>query len=200
MRDIVRIADHAGTLIFALAAIAGGFDPVGVLVLVFATALGGGVMRDILIGIRPAAVQGWEYAAIVLVGAAGTWLLYPLLGDVPVWAIIVLDAAGLALFVVAGTEKAIAHDIHRLPAIFLGTLGGVGGGVVRDMLLNVAPRILHTDIYPSAAMLGAAIVVLGRQAGGLARLVAIIGGLACFAVRIAAVAYGWHLPWLVVPG
>jgi uncharacterized membrane protein YeiH len=201
MNSIVRIADRGGTLLFAmegaLAGIVAGFDPIGVIVLGFVTALGGGVIRDLVIGVRPAAVDGGDYAALVLAGALAMWLFYPFVGKLPLAAVMVLDAVGLALFAVAGTEKALEHHIHPLPAVFLGAVGAVGGGVIRDVLLNVAPHILHSDIYASAALLGATLVAVGRAMKGDARLVALGGGLACFAMRVAAYVLDWHLPRLV---
>lgn len=198
---IVRIADLGGTALFAmegaLAGIAAGFDPVGVTVLAFFTALGGGLIRDVVIGVRPAAVDGWTYAALVLIVTAGTWVLWPVARGLPPFQVMLLDAGGLALFVVAGTGKALDHGIHALPAIFLGTVGGVGGGVVRDVLLNIIPRILHADVYASAALLGAAVVAGGRALKGDARVVALAGGLVCFGVRVVAYGEAWHLPRLV---
>jgi len=198
---IVRIADLGGTAVFAmegaLAGIAAGFDPVGVTVLAFFTALGGGLIRDLVIGVRPAAVQGWGYTALVLAVAAATWLLWPVARALPVERVMLVDAVGLALFAVAGTRKALDHGIHGLPAPFLGTVGAVGGGVVRDVLLNTVPRILHADIYASAAMLGAAVVAIGSAVRLDARVAAVAGGLVCFAMRVAAYYEGWHLPRLV---
>ncbi|UIJ44181.1 TRIC cation channel family protein [Sphingomonas cannabina] len=195
---IVCVADLAGTFVFAvegaLIAIGAGFDPVGIVTLAFATALGGGVIRDLLIGIRPAAVADWRYGMIVLGAAIATIVLHPLAGTLPTWIMIVLDAAGLGLFAVAGTEKALDHGVHPLPAAFLGTVGGVGGGAIRDILLNAVPRILHVDIYASAAFLAAVIVVLGRSAGANARIVALLAGSACFLLRVVAVALAWQLP------
>lgn len=198
---IVRAADLGGTFLFAvegaLTAIAAGFDPVGIVALAFATGLGGGVARDLLIGVRPAAVSDWHYGAIVLSAAVATVLLHPLAGAVPPWIMLVLDAAGLGLFAVAGTEKALDHGVHPLPAAFLGTVGSVGGGALRDMLLDEVPRVLHADIYASAAFVAAVIVVLGRSMNANARAIAIVAGASCFALRIAAVAFAWQLPRFV---
>jgi len=201
-RRIVRAADLAGTFVFAvegaLAAIHAGFDPVGVLTLAFVTAMGGGIIRDVLIGsLRPAAFADWHYSAIVLGAASITWFTYPVFGTPLVWTRIVLDAAGLALFVVAGTQKALSHNVHPLPAVFLGTVGAVGGGAARDVLLGEVPRILHVDVYASAAFLAACVVALAHAARFGPRQCAIFAGGFCFALRIVAVAFGWQLPRLV---
>src|SRR5689334_20915427 len=99
---IVRIADLGGTFIFAvegaLTAILAGLDPVGAVALAFVTAVGGGIIRDLLIGVgRPAAISDWRYTAIAFGAAAVTWSLFPMLGEPPFWIMVVLDAAGLAL-------------------------------------------------------------------------------------------------------
>ncbi|HEX7855779.1 MAG TPA: TRIC cation channel family protein [Sphingobium sp.] len=198
---VVRIADRSGTLVNAmegaLAGILAGFDPVGVLVIAFVSALGGGVIRDLVLGVRPAAVDGWPYSTLVLIGVLVSWFFFPFVAAAPTLLVMLVTAVGLSLFAVAGTEKALDNGIHALPAIFLGTVGAVGGGVVRDVLLNVAPRILHADVYASAAMLGATIVVIGRRLQWDARLSALAGGLACFALRVTAYSYDWNLPHLV---
>jgi len=196
---VVRIADLVGTLLFALegglVGVAAGLDPVGVLLLAFLTALGGGLIRDVLIGaLPPAAVADWHYAVIVIGAAALVWGFHATLLVVPPLVVTALDAAGLALFAVAGTDKSLDRGIHPLVAIFLGTVSGVGGGAMRDLVINEVPRVLRTDIYASAACLAALIVVLGRLAKLPPRLVAIMAGLACFGLRMTAATQGWALP------
>jgi uncharacterized membrane protein YeiH len=196
---IVGVADLVGTFVFAvqgaLAGVAAGFDPIGILVLAFLTALGGGMFRDTLIGARPvAAVGDWRYAAIVLVAALIGWLLHPAVEGQLARLLTDLDAIGLGLFAVAGTQKSLDHGIHPLVAIFLGTLGGVGGGALRDVVLSEIPHVLRADIYATAAMLAAALVVSGRALRLPARPVAITAAAACVALRLAAVAGHWQLP------
>jgi uncharacterized membrane protein YeiH len=196
---IVRIADLGGTFVFAiegaLAALAGRLDPIGVLVLAFLTALGGGIVRDLLIGARPpAAIADWSYMAIVLAGSVMTWLFHAFIGEIPLGVLIALDAAGLALFVVAGTQKSLDLGIHPLAAIFLGTVGGVGGGAMRDVVMNEVPRILRTDIYATAAVAAAVMVVTGRLFDLPQRAMAIAAALVCFCLRLVAVSQHWHLP------
>ena len=198
---IVVIADLAGTFLFAIegaaAAVAAGLDPIGILTLAF-VALGGGVLRDLLIGTkRPAAIDDWRYAAIVLGAVVAIWWAHPVVGSIPPLTMTLLDAAGLALLAVAGTEKALDNGVHPLPAIFLGTLGSVGGGAIRDILLNQVPRILYTDIYASAACAAAAIVASARAARWSPRIAAVTGGLVCFGLRTAAILSHWQLPRLV---
>jgi uncharacterized membrane protein YeiH len=196
---IVRAADLCGSFVFAvegaLAGIGAGFDPVGVLALAFATALGGGIARDAMIGALPvAAVAEWRYAALVVLAAVAVWGLHPAIAALPGMWLAGLDAAGLALFAVAGTQKALGRGIAGLPAMFLGTLGAVGGGMVRDVLLNRVPLVLHEDVYAVAALAGAAVVAGGSACRLPPRAAALAGGAVCFAVRIAALRWGWQLP------
>jgi uncharacterized membrane protein YeiH len=202
---LVRAADLAGIALFAiegaLAAIQGGLDLLGVLVLAFATALGGGVIRDLLIGaIPPQAMRDKSYAMLALAAGALTFVLHGWVTRIPDALLIGLDAAGLALFAVAGAEKALAFGIAPLIAVLMGGITGVGGGVVRDVLLAQVPAVLRVDIYASAALAGAAVVVGGRRLGLTVRAAALAGGAVCFGLRLAAVWQGWQLPKIPLPG
>ena len=196
---LVLVADLLGTAVFAiegaLGGIAGQLDFLGVMVIAFVTALGGGIIRDVLLGATPpSAVRDWRYPATALLAGAVTFLFVPLIRDVPLIALIWLDAMGLALFAVAGTEKALDHGIAPFIAIFFGTITAVGGGTVRDVLLARIPLVLNQDIYATAALFGALVLVLLRQIGWSARPAAILGGIACFLLRVVAVWQHWQLP------
>jgi uncharacterized membrane protein YeiH len=198
-RRIIRAADLAATFVFAiegaLAAVYAGLDPVGVTVLAFLAALGGGLMRDVLLGtLPPAAVADWHYAVIVLAAAAAAWTSHAFIAAMPPGVLVTLDAMGLTLAMIAGTEKSIDRGIHPLVCVFIGAINGAGGGVLRDVAINVVPRVLRVDIYASAAMFGAAIIAFGRLAGLSPRVATLLGGLGCFGLRIAAVHFGWQLP------
>jgi uncharacterized membrane protein YeiH len=196
---LVTALDITGTFVFAIegarAAIAGGLDLFGVLVLAFATALGGGIIRDVLIGLTPpSALRDWRYAALALAGGVLTFLLRGWIASLPPFAFIVLDAAGLALFAVAGTERALEFAIPPFIAPLLGTITAVGGGVVRDVLLTHIPAVLRVDIYASAALAGAVALVIARQCR-LGRIPAAWAGFTvCFSLRLVSVALHWHLP------
>lgn len=201
---IVRTADIGATFVFAaegaLAGVAAHLDPVGVLVAAFLTGLGGGILRDLLIADgRPAAISTWYYSLVVLAAAMAAWFLQSAIRSGAMPAMVVLDAAGLALAAVAGTEKSLEHHVHPVPSVFLGTLGGVGGGAIRDVVLNALPRVLHNDIYAVAAMLGALVVVVGRRMKLDPRIAALAGGLACFSLRMAAAHFAWNLPTATTP-
>jgi uncharacterized membrane protein YeiH len=160
--------DLAGTLLFAIegatAAISGNLDVLGLMVLAFAMALGGGIIRDLLIGaVPPNSLRDWRYSAVVFTGAAIVFFLHRFVQGIPNGVMIVLDAAGLALFAVAGTQKALIYRMHPFIAILLGTITGVGGGTIRDMSLARIPTVLRADVYATAAMAGSAAMIVGRK-------------------------------------
>ena len=191
--------DLAGTLLFgiegATAAIAGHLDLLGLMVLAFSTALAGGIFRDLLIGdVPPSALRDWRYSAIAFTGGAIVFFLHRFVQGIPNSVIVVLDAAGLALFAVAGTEKALLYKMHPFVAILLGTITGVGGGTVRDILLAQVPVVLRADVYATAAMAGAAAMILGRRLGLSSTLAAVVGGMLCFGLRLVSVWQHWNLP------
>jgi uncharacterized membrane protein YeiH len=167
----------------------------GVLVLAFATALGGGVIRDVLIGsVPPSALRDWRYPAVAFVAGGATFVAYGAVLAVPPDLIIGLDAAGLGLFAVAGTEKALQFGIQPFIAVLLGTITGVGGGTVRDVLLAQIPGVLRVDVYATAALAGSAILVIARQLGWPPAWAATLGGTVCFILRMLAVWQHWNLP------
>jgi uncharacterized membrane protein YeiH len=194
----VFAADIAGTFVFAiegaLAAMHGGLDLFGVMVLAFATALGGGVTRDVLIGATPPrAIADWRYPATAFLAGTIAFVAHQFIHLVPNDALITLDAAGLSLFAVAGTEKALQYGIPPVIAPLLGTITGVGGGTIRDIFLTQVPGVLRVDIYATAALAGSIVLVAITRAGR-PRWAAVIGGLVCFVLRMLAVRYHWQLP------
>ncbi len=201
VHPLVKVADLAGTFIFgfqgALLALAARLDLFGVLVLSFATALGGGVIRDVLMGsLPPSALRGWSYPCTAFAAGAIAFALEPHM-HVPMQLLQILDAFGLALFAVAGTEKALDARIHPLSAVLLGTITAVGGGTIRDLMLTHVPGILRVDIYATAAMFGATLLVLGRRFGLAPTLGALIGGTTCLVLRLVSLWLHWQLPGAV---
>ncbi|MEN0073113.1 MAG: TRIC cation channel family protein [Paracraurococcus sp.] len=188
------LCDLGGTAVFAIegahAAALAGLDLLGGAVLAFLVALGGGIARDILLGdTPPAAFRDVRYP-LTAFAAAGSAMVLPGLGQLPLTG---LDAAGLALFAVAGTGKALDFGMPRLVAVILGGVTGTGGGVVRDVLLARVPAVLTTDVYATAALAGGLVLVLARGLRVPPRLAALLGGLTCFALRLAALRWHWQL-------
>ncbi len=190
--------DLSGTFVFALsgatAAIKHRLDAFGVMVLCFAAATSGGITRDVLIGsVPPAAINDWRYVAVSIFAGLIVFFWYPLIDRLrsPV---LLFDAAGLGLFCVAGADKALAFHARPVAAILLGMMTGIGGGIVRDLLVMEVPSVLRTELYAIAALLGAAVLVGGRMLGMPSHVAAPIGAVMCIALRLAAMRYGWHLP------
>jgi uncharacterized membrane protein YeiH len=199
---LLLTVDLIGTFVFAIegatAAIAGHLDLLGVMVLSFATALGGGIIRDLLIGaVPPNAIRDWRYGFVAFIGGGAAFFFHHFVQQIPSFVLIGLDAAGLALFAVAGAEKALAYDIHPFLAILMGGITGVGGGTVRDVLLAQIPTVLRSDVYAVAALVGAAVLIVGLQFGLNRILMTTLGGLVCFVVRVVAVWQHWNLPKVI---
>jgi uncharacterized membrane protein YeiH len=196
---LVLAFDLAATLLFAveggLAAVDARLDLFGVLVVGFATAVGGGMLRDVLLSdLPPAALRDGRYVATAVTGGAAAFMLSELVRDIPDGVLTTLDAAALGRFAVSGAAKALNFGTSAPTATLLGALTGVGGGVVRDVLLNETPRVLVGEIYAVAALLGAAVMVAGERAG-LPRWAAMAaGGTACFVLRSVSDWQDWDLP------
>lgn len=198
IKILVLALDLVGTFVFALSGAAGGvkrqLDLFGVLVLSFAAGNFGGIFRDLLIGaIPPAALSDWRYLAASLLAGLITFFWYPVIDRLSS-PVLVFDGAGLALFCVSGTQKALAFGIDPLMAALLGMLTGIGGGMVRDVLLSEVPVVLQSDIYAVAALAGAAVVVIGDALRLPSVAAAVAGASLCFGLRLAAIRRGWHLP------
>src|SRR5271154_184683 len=197
-------ADIAGTLVFAvegaMAAVNGNLDLIGIMALAFCTALGGGIIRDTLLGaLPPAALRDWRYPTIALTAAVLVFFLHEYVRAVPMMAIQILDAAGLAIFAIAGTEKALQYKMSPLVAVLLGTITGVGGGTVRDVLLNQVPTVLRFEVYASAALVGAACMVVATKIRFPAKWAASVGVVACFLLRVVSLWQHWNVPRALGP-
>ena len=195
---LVVVIDITGTFAFALSGAAAGvkreLDVFGVLVLSFCAATAGGIARDVLIGaVPPAALSDWRYLTTALIAGAITFRWYPTLSRMrnPVQ---LFDAAGLALFAVSGTQKALSYGLNPIMAALLGMLTGIGGGVARDVLLSEVPSVLRADLYAVAALAGAAVVVSGDMLHLQSAVTAFLGAAVCFVLRILAIRYHLHLP------
>jgi uncharacterized membrane protein YeiH len=198
MDMLLLLLDLAGTFVFALSGATAGvkrrLDLFGVLVLSFAAGNAGGITRDLLIGaVPPAAISDWRYLAVSLL--AGIITFYWFSGiDRLRSPVLVFDGAGLALFAVSGTQKALAFGLNPVMAALLGMLTGIGGGMTRDVLLAQIPTVLRADLYAVAALAGAALVVIGDALQLSSTAVTIAGVALCFGLRLMAIHYGWHLP------
>lgn len=201
---LLAVLDLGGTFVFAIsgaaAAVKHRLDIFGVMVLAFAAGNAGGMTRDLLIGaVPPAAISSLNYLGVSILAGLIVFFWNPVvtrLNSTVLW----FDAVGLAFFAVAGAEKALVHGLNPVMAALLGMLTGIGGGMLRDVLVMQIPAVLRSDLYALAALVGAAIVVGGHVLNIHAVATAVVGGLACFALRYMAIRHGWHLPSARAPG
>ena len=197
MERFLLVLDFIGTFAFAISGATIGvrhrLDLFGVLVLAFATATFGGILRDILIGATPAALANWIYLALACSAGLMTFYRHGLVERLrnPVQ---LFDAAGLALFAVVGASKALAFGLSPFAAVLLGMLSGIGGGIVRDVLVARVPVVLQSDLYAVAALAAAAVVVVGHRLDLSEEWTLPAGILLCFGLRYMAIRHGWRLP------
>lgn len=189
------IAVGVGSLQGAL--FAAGFkriDLLGVAIIGIASGIGGGFLRDILLGVTPAAFSENLYLVVATLAAFVGMLLPRLLQKVdPV--ITVLDALSIGLFGAIGTTKALAMGMPVIPALFIGTVSAVGGGVLRDVMLNIPIALMHVgSLYAVASLVGVATLAVLLALG----VPVMIAGVVCVVVtailRLLAVRFGWSLP------
>lgn len=190
--------DLTGTFVFGLSggmlAVRRQLDLFGVIVLSTAAATAGGAIRDMAIGDQPAAVL--QDPRILLAALAAGLVAFLAHRQVerlnkPV---MLLDALGLGVFAVSGTQKALEFGLNPAAACLIGVLTAVGGGVMRDLLVTEIPRVLREDVYAVAAILGAVLVVCGDHLDWPPLLTAALGISLTFAVRVASVRLGLRIP------
>ncbi len=194
------VLDFIGTFAFALngaltAVRAARLDIVGVVALGMITALGGGIIRDVLIDAAPPATfRDWRYLVLALAGGLIAFALSQWLRRLEM-PINVLDAVGLSTFAVIGASKALEAGLGIGPALLLGTITGVGGGTIRDTLVRRIPTVLRSDLYAIPALLGAAVTVGTVQADIYGVPAALAAVAVCFVVRMGGVYFGWQAPF-----
>jgi len=190
--------DLVGIFVFAITGALVGvrkqLDVFGVQVLALVTGLGGGFIRDVLIGATPpAALDDWRYLAVPVAAGLLTFFLHPGIGRVE-RLVNIFDAAGLGLFCVTGALKALAYGLPPLSAALVGTISGIGGGVIRDILSGRVPVVLRREIYAIPAFLGGGIVVVAHRADVYAPWVAVAAAVVCIVIRLLAIRRGWNAP------
>lgn len=190
--------DLVGVFAFALSgglvAVKKRFDLFGVLVLAAVTALGGGVIRDLLIGATPpVGISDWRLLTGAAVGGLVTFVYQP--GVERISRLVrILDATGLAVFAVSGSLKALSYGVTPIACVLVGVTTAVGGGVLRDVLAGQVPEVLRRELYALPAMLGSTIVVTASGLHALNNWVVWGSALLVFAVRIIAVKLDLNAP------
>src|SRR3954447_25487099 len=191
--------DLLGTFAFALngaltALRVTRLDIVGIVTLGMITALGGGIIRDVLLGsLPPATFSDWRYLAVAAGGGLVTFVFGRHLERLNT-PITVLDAAGLSLFAVTGASKALGLGLGPAQAVILGAITGVGGGTLRDVLIRQIPSVLSSGLYAIPALLGATITVVALRLDVYGILPALVAAGVCFAVRMLGVHFGINAP------
>ncbi|MEP1122845.1 MAG: trimeric intracellular cation channel family protein [Ilumatobacter sp.] len=196
-----RSVDLVGVFFFAvsggLLAVRKGFELVGVVALSLVTALGGGIIRDLVLGATPpTAFDDVLYLVVPLVAAVIVFVAHASIEHRFATPVQLFDAAGLGLFAVTGAVKASAFEANAVGAVLLGVVTATGGGIIRDVLANDPPHLFHPNsrLYAIPAALGAtAIVIAWRNdfySGGFAIAIAFV----VFVVRLAAIRFGWRAP------
>jgi uncharacterized membrane protein YeiH len=197
--------DLTGTFAFAVngaltAVRAAKLDIVGVIALGMITALGGGIIRDVLIDrLPPATFSDWRYLAVAAVGGLIAFVFGRHLDRISS-SINVLDAAGLSLFAVTGASKALDLGLGPAQAAILGAITGVGGGTLRDVLVRQVPTVLTSDLYAIPALIGATATVVLTLLDAYGPAAGVGAAALCFVIRVLGVRHGWHAPTPRVAG
>ena len=180
----------------ALMAIHRDFDIVGIAILAVITALGGGILRDLVLGdTPPPAFTQWEYLVVPLAAAAVTFVAHPELERLT-RTLLVFDAAGLGLFCVAGTVKALDYGLAPVAAATLGVTTAVGGGVLRDVIARETPALVRPDseLYAVPAVAGAVAVAIAWELDAYRPLLGAVAAAAVFGIRGLALHRHWRGP------
>ena len=196
--SILVVFDLLGIFVFAisgaLVAVRKTLDLFAVLVLAGATGLGGGFIRDVLIGATPpAALADWRYLTVPAVAGLVTFVFHPTLGKLERY-VIVFDAFGLALFCVTGAVKASDYGLGLVPAALMGMVTGIGGGMLRDVLAGRVPVIFRGELYGTPALAGATVAVLLHEIDQPLAVSALCGGSLCLVWRLVALRRNWSAP------
>lgn len=195
---IFELLQLAGILAFAvsgaLVGVRRNLDLLGVLVVGGFTGVGGGVLRDLLLGVHPpVSFVHLPNLGVALAGALLVFFVHPSLARSRRFEV-VFDAFGLGLFSANGAAVALVAGQPPVTAILVGTTTAIGGGVIRDVLVNTVPAVLTRELYAVSAIAGASVAVGVIVLGGGDVLASVVGGACAIVLRLLSVARGWHLP------
>lgn len=193
------VIEFIGTMAFAISGIrlasAKKFDWFGAYIVGMATAIGGGTLRDVMLGIAPFWMTNSIY--VICCGLALLWVILfgkRIIRQQSTW--FIFDTIGLALFNIIGIEKTINMHYPLWMAVIMGSVTGAAGGVIRDILINEIPLIFRKDIYAVACILGGIIYIIAYKIDMPAEISAILSAFTVIIIRILAVKYHWQLPIL----
>jgi uncharacterized membrane protein YeiH len=200
---VLYVLDLIGVAVFAvsgaLAASRRGLDLFGIAVLAAVTAIGGGTLRDLLLGRHPVFwVKNPMYLYVILAATALAVLGATYISNLET-PLLVADAVGLGLFALSGAQIAEQDRHAPIVIVLMGTMTGVAGGVVRDILSGVVPLLLRRDIYATAAIAGICLYLLMQKARIKRSWAFIIAIVSVVALRLLALAFSWQLPTFAAP-
>lgn len=201
---ILYLLDLVGVAVFAVSgAIAAAhkrFDVLGVAVIATVTAIGGGTIRDVLVNRHPVFWIKDPTYLLVTLSAAVLTLFYARFCKLPRLGLLIADALGLALFTISGAQVAEERDLSGVIVVVMGTITGTAGGLLRDILSAEVPLVIRqSDLYATAAIVGASAYLVFQEVG-VERIPAALGGMiAVAAVRMAAIWWGLRLPVFHAP-
>ena len=203
LESIQYLIDLLGVAVFAisgsLAAGRKGLDLFGVIIISVVTAIGGGTIRDILLDRHPIFwINDPGYLILIFISALLT-LVYVRYNKPPAKALLIADALGLAFFTIAGTQIAESTNLHPIIIVVMGTITGVAGGVVRDILSAEIPLILRRDIYATAAIGGSVIYLISNSLEFGKNLSVITGVITVIGLRFLAIIWEIRLPVFRLP-
>ena len=194
---LILVLNLLGTFIFGLsgglAAVRAKLDLFGIIALAGVVALAGGITRDLLIGVPPATFRDWRYLAAAAAAGLACFFGRPVLERIH-RSVLVFDAVGLGLFCVTGATKALDFGVGPVPAILLGAITWIGGGILRDVLLRDVPTVLRHELYAIPALLGAGVLVVAQTSGSESPVFPVIAVAVCVGLRLVGLKYGVNVP------
>ncbi len=200
---ILYVLDLVGVAVFALsgalAAGRAGLDMLGVVVIASITAIGGGTVRDVLLNRHPIFWISDPRYLLVIFATALLTVLYVGVRPPPGDTLLVADALGLALFAISGAQIAEDDALSPVIVVLMGTMTGVAGGVLRDVLTARVPLILRGDIYATAAIIGVSLYLFLQSVGASRAWAFWIGIVTIVALRLSSIVWGWQLPVFHLP-
>lgn len=196
--EYFRLIDILGTIAFAVSGVYAAMDKkldiFGVIIIAFVTAIGGGTIRDLMIGDLPVSwIRNINYTVIILATTAIVIAFRSYIKNFEK-TLLVFDSIGLGMFTIFGIQKGLAFNLHPFICVALGTVTGCFGGVVRDMLLNNIPIIFRKEIYASACIAGGTVFFVLRLLGVNDDLNEALSIVTTFLIRMLAIRYDWRLP------
>jgi uncharacterized membrane protein YeiH len=197
-QEILRLIDILGTIAFAIsgvfAAMEKKLDLFGILIIAFVTAIGGGTVRDLLIGDLPVSwIRTIDYAIIIFIAALTAVLFNKVIRNFET-TLLIFDSLGLGFFTLLGIQKGIAFNLEPAICIMLGTVTGCFGGVIRDTVLQNIPIIFRKEVYATACIVGGCFYFLLRNTGLNKELLEVFTLVLIFAIRLVAVRFHLQLP------